>query len=145
MKGFLMQMAKSLHLINGQLLQFTNKFSMQGVFKYKAKNLGVFCIFAKLWKNSKSWRSLFQETLRVNKFQMISITKSWYGKFVKNVIKRTRKLPSKILHHKFIMQSIIKIMSVCSFISLYILHMNILYWKHVWHINKYVNRSSTNL
>jgi hypothetical protein len=48
MKGFLMQMAKSLHLINGQLLQFTNKFSMQGVFKYKAKNLGVFCIFAKL-------------------------------------------------------------------------------------------------
>jgi hypothetical protein len=34
---------------------------------------------------------------------------------------------------------------VCSFIGLYILHKNIMYWKHTWHMDKCVNRWSTNL
>ncbi len=34
---------------------------------------------------------------------------------------------------------------VHSFIGLYFLSMNIIYWKHVWHIDKCVNKWNTNL
>ncbi len=34
---------------------------------------------------------------------------------------------------------------VCSFIGSYILQTNIIYWKHTWHMDKCVNRWSTNL
>jgi hypothetical protein len=35
--------------------------------------------------------------------------------------------------------------NVCSFISSFILHTNIMCWKHVWHMNNCVNGWSTNL
>jgi hypothetical protein len=40
---------------------------------------------------------------------------------------------------------LMKIVQVCSFIGSYILHKNIMCYKHVWHINKCVDKWNTNL
>jgi hypothetical protein len=40
---------------------------------------------------------------------------------------------------------IMKSCKVCSFIGLYILHTNIMHWKHVWHMGKCVDVWITDL
>jgi hypothetical protein len=50
-------------------------------------------------------------------------------------------------HHKFNLRQIKKrkLCEVCSFLGLYILHMNVMCGKHVWHVNKCVYEWGTNL
>jgi hypothetical protein len=49
-------------------------------------------------------------------------------------------------HHKFSMWWINNDNhEVCSFVGSYILHTNIMHWKHIWHTDKCVDGWSTNL
>ncbi len=53
----------------------------------------------------------------------------------------------KALHHRFNIWWIKneKSCEIHSFISLYILHTNVMHWKHVWHMDKCVGKWSMNL
>jgi hypothetical protein len=111
-------------------------------------DINLFICWTRLWSTTKDAFAMDEIQFAFRHWQ--KNYPSSCGKVIKlqKVIKRTWAFLMILpwVHHKFKMQQLIwKLCNVHSLIGSYILQMNIMGWKHVWHIDKCVYKWNMNL